>query len=266
MVTEPGSWIIVSDFDGTISQEDLVVSLTTHFSDQNVALVEAMQAGKISLRQGLQKVFANLKSADRERYLAYAVTHGALRPGFEPAVQAFAQWHLPFFVVSNGLDFMVKPLLHGWVSPSHLYCNRANFQEPTIAIEWPWPCLADCGGGCGLCKPRIVQWLRLRYQAQVAFIGDGRTDFLGAEAADLVFARAALARHFDQHHWSYLPFETFDDVVRGIRTRLLSPCLRCAEPSLGNSSRRQTSFSDTRSSDPQSTAPENRLANPRRVR
>ncbi len=225
LVTQsPPPWVIVSDFDGTITQEDLVVTLATNFSEENYGLIQAMQSGSLSLRDGLERVFLNLPSQARSQYEAYIRAHGRLRAGFQSALTAFGDWQVPFFVASNGLDFIVQPLLASMVDASQIYCNRASFARPQIRIDWTWPCAPECHGACGLCKPGIVNHLRAEFQAPVVFIGDGRTDYLGAQAADLVFARASLARHLDRHHLPYFPYETFDDVRRqlhALRSQIL---------------------------------------------
>lgn len=237
MVSQSPRWVIVSDFDGTITEEDLVISVTTHFCEENVGVVDAVQSGKVSLGQGLSQLFGNLQSSQRDHYLAYLKAHGALRQGLSDALAAFAKWQLPFFVVSNGLDFMVQPLLENLVEPSHVYCNRADFSQPPIRIRKPWPCDDACQGDCGLCKPRLVRLLAHRYQAPVIFIGDGRSDFLGAEAAHLVFARASLARHLNDSRQAYFPFENFTQIRDMISHWLDAPPM---EPNRNNADFRQT--------------------------
>jgi 2-hydroxy-3-keto-5-methylthiopentenyl-1-phosphate phosphatase len=212
VVSPSPRFILVSDFDGTITEEDLVVTLTCHFSAANSDVVDAIYRGDLSLRQGLARLFGNLASTDRDQHLAYAREHGRLRQGFEEALSTFESWRVPFFVVSNGLDFMVRTLLAGHVDADYVYCNRADFSHPEIHITWPWPCDDDCTGDCGLCKPRVIRRLREQYHVPVVFIGDGHSDFRGAEEADWVFARASLARHLTDRGVPYLPFDTFTEI------------------------------------------------------
>ena len=47
-------------------------------------------------------------------------------------------------------------------------------------------------------------------------VGDGHSDLCAAEAADLRFARAGLARHLDGAGLAYIPFEDMADVHRGL--------------------------------------------------
>ncbi len=50
----------------------------------------------------------------------------------------------------------------------------------------------------------------------LAYVGDGWSDRCAARAADLVFARAGLARYLDDEGTPYVPFEDFHDVRAGL--------------------------------------------------
>jgi 2-hydroxy-3-keto-5-methylthiopentenyl-1-phosphate phosphatase len=48
----------------------------------------------------------------------------------------------------------------------------------------------------------------------LVYVGDGRSDFCIAEEADLLFARATLARHCVDHGLAFIPYDNFSDVQR----------------------------------------------------
>lgn len=204
--------IVVSDFDGTITEEDLVVRLTTHFAPDNQRLVKAINRREVPLGEGLAALFRALPSSRVMDYRAFITDHGRTRPGFGEFLNGLADHRIPFYVASNGVDLILDPVLEGLVPPERIYANVANLTQREIIVQWTYPCLHDAQHGCGLCKPRLIQELRARYASPILFIGDGVTDFLGAESADYVIARAQLAERLESLGKPFYQFEDFRDV------------------------------------------------------
>ncbi len=206
-------FVVVSDFDGTITNEDLVVALTTEVNPDNSAVVDRIQRRDIDLKTGLDFLFGTLKSANRSQYEAYLRETATFRNGFHRFRRLLFESQIPFYIVSNGLDFMLDAVLGDSVLDHQRIVNQARFDEETIRITWHYPCQPPCPGGCGLCKHAVVEELRRRYLAPMIFIGDGVTDYNGALHADRVFARSRLAAYLQEAGKSFTPFESFDDVV-----------------------------------------------------
>ena len=74
----------------------------------------------------------------------------------------------------------------------------------------------DCTD-CGNCKSAHLIDRKKRGDATV-YIGDGATDRCPAQVADVVFATGFLAHFCEAQHIPFIPFETFDDVVREMST------------------------------------------------
>lgn len=207
-------FIVVSDFDGTITTSDLVAALTTRVCESNRQVVLEITQGQLGLHEGLDLLFSRLPSGDRGLYEEYLRHLARFRSGYHRFRGALTQARIPFYVVSNGLDFMLDAILgQAHDDRSQRICNKAHFDQPGITIEWQYPCADPCPGGCGLCKHAVVSLLRAQHQAPVAYIGDGLTDINGAKNADRVFARSSLARRLQADGIAYTPFETFDDVL-----------------------------------------------------
>lgn len=208
--------IVVSDFDGTITKEDLVVQLTTHFAPENKTLVDAINARQVPLGEGLAGLFHALPSSRVDEYRAFIQHHGRTREGFPEFLDKMAQLSVPFYVASNGVDLILDPILENLVLPSRIYANIADLREARIVVRWSYPCLPQDQHGCGLCKPRLVKALREEYQAPILFIGDGVTDFAGAQVADYVLARSRLAERLAFLEKPFARFEDFTDVMHYI--------------------------------------------------
>ena len=207
-------FVVVSDFDGTITTIDLVVALTTRVDNANQQTVDRINRRELGLYDGLTELFSRLPSGDRLQYEDYLRHLARFRSGFHRFERALKDAAIPFYIVSNGLDFILDAVLgpeepHG---PRRI-SNQARFDGPSIAIEWRYPCVAPCPGGCGLCKHQVVAELSLKHNAPVVYIGDGVTDINGARRADRVYARSHLAQWLEAEHVAYRPFETFDDIL-----------------------------------------------------
>lgn len=207
-------FVVVSDFDGTITQKDLVVALTTHVAPKNQQLITAIQRRDVSLRTGLAELFSTLPSDGKREYESYLHDTARIRPGYYQFEKVLKAASIPFYIVSNGLDFMLDAVLLD--STTERIVNHANFDTDRITIEWQYPCLPPCPGGCGLCKYQVVDELRQQYGVPIVFIGDGVTDYNGARHADRVFSRGQLSNYLHQENVPYTPFETFDDILESL--------------------------------------------------
>lgn len=204
---------IFSDFDGTMTIADTIMAVMAHFDPPGwKKIVENMFANRTSVRHGVGQLFSLFPSAYKEAIVSYVTTHVKFRSGLQPLLSWCAQQNIPFYVVSGGVDFFIDPLIATWNIPKHhVYCNMGDFSGERIRIVWPHPCDRHCVQDCGLCKPSVMRALP---QADVTvMVGDSLTDYGASREADVVFARAHLATYCAQHHLTYVPFHTFDDVL-----------------------------------------------------
>jgi 2-hydroxy-3-keto-5-methylthiopentenyl-1-phosphate phosphatase len=210
-------WVVFSDFDGTMTDRDLVVALGEAFGGGAARrLIADMETGRRSLKDGLERLYALLPTADRPRYVDFVRQEGRLRAGVKPTVAAWASKGIPFYVLSTGLDAFVTPLLTPWVPTEHIYCNRADWSGERLAVDWPFLCHPPlCQGHCGFCKLTVMNWLTPPGWGAV-LVGDGLTDALAARVADVVIARGGLAGRLERWGRPYLSFETFDDVAEHV--------------------------------------------------
>lgn len=211
--------IIFCDFDGTITESDNIVAIMRHFKPEGwELLVEQVVSGKISIRNGVGRMFELLPAASRDEVAQFVFDTAKIRAGF-PELLAFCKENdIEFLVTSGGIDFFVLPLLEPFpIDKSNIYCNASDFTGERIRIVWPHPCDDHCSNDCGMCKTTVIRrYPKERYMRFL--IGDSVTDFEGAKLADLVFARSHLITKCEQLGLPYVPFETFHDVIRHLTT------------------------------------------------
>jgi 2-hydroxy-3-keto-5-methylthiopentenyl-1-phosphate phosphatase len=120
-------------------------------------------------------------------------------------------------LLSSGFREIIEPILaeHGLAGRVPLLANSIRLDERGGAITWrELPGCDLCGEPC---KRHDVAQLREEHAPAdgiVVFVGDGLSDRCGAETADRVLARDALARYLDERSLPYEPWTDFDDVVR----------------------------------------------------
>lgn len=210
--------VLFCDFDGTITESDNIVAIMRHFNPPGWdKLVDDVLAHRISIREGVGRMFALLSSGQREDIVRYVTETAGIRAGFRELLAYCEQQDIEFLVTSGGIDFFLLPLLEPFpVDGTRIYCNSADFEGERIRIVWPHPCDAFCSNDCGMCKTTVMR----RYPPDTytrILIGDSVTDFEGAKLADFVFARSHLTAKCEQLGLPHMPYETFHDVVDHLR-------------------------------------------------
>jgi 2-hydroxy-3-keto-5-methylthiopentenyl-1-phosphate phosphatase len=214
------------DFDGTISVGDTTDLILERFADPSWQAVEAdWVAGRIGSRECLARQL-DLIRATPQALDAFA-RNSAIDPHFTDFAALCAVHGVPLTVVSDGLDRIATAML-----------ARAGLELPIVAnhLEWlgadRWRlgfphAREDCSATAGHCK---CATLAAEPGSLRVMIGDGRSDFCAAAAADLVIAKGALAIYCGNNR---IPFEPFTDFAgaAAVLARWLAALGRRARPS-----------------------------------
>lgn len=214
--------VIFCDFDGTITENDNIIAIVKHFRPAGWEAIVADTIGqRITVQEGVGRLFALLPTRDREAIVRFAVDNIRIRAGFAELLRLCREHDIRFLVTSGGIDFFVYPALAPFViEPEHIYCNRSDFSGETVRILWPHACDAECeSGGCGMCKPAIIRAYPKSEYTRI-LIGDSVTDFAGAKLADVIFARSHLADKCAELGMPYCAYETFHTVTARLHTML----------------------------------------------
>ncbi|WP_426447505.1 2-hydroxy-3-keto-5-methylthiopentenyl-1-phosphate phosphatase [Paenibacillus sp. S-38] len=209
--------VIFCDFDGTITVNDNIVAIMKHFEPPGWdAIVEDVLAKRVSVREGVGRMFALLPTERRQEITDYAIGNVTIREGFLELLEYCRREGITFLVTSGGIDFFVYPVLSPFPIPEeNIYCNGSDFSGSHIEILWPHACDEHCHNDCGMCKTAIIRSYPSESYERI-LIGDSITDFEGAKLADLVFARAHLVDLCRELGLNYKPFETFHEVIQGL--------------------------------------------------
>jgi 2,3-diketo-5-methylthio-1-phosphopentane phosphatase len=207
---------IFSDFDGTITEKDTLIFLTTNLGG-GAQLVEAIgrliRSSQITLSEGIA---AEMRSIRRPFAEAEALLREQVRidPGFVP----FARWceekQSPLTVLSAGFQQLIDLFIRREEFP-HLEI-LANTLKPNE--QTGWQCLFRDQTADGHDKAAPLRAARERGE-YVIFIGDGLSDRKAAEAADEVFAKHSLAEYCRERGIHYHEYKTFDEVLQHLQDR-----------------------------------------------
>ena len=206
---------VFCDFDGTITIEDLIVQVWSRFAQPGwEQVVDDMHAGRVSLKEGVPALFAQIPFSKKNEIIAYAKQVVRFREGFPDFLRFCRKYTLNFVVLSGGVDFFVYPVLDPYKQfISRIYSVPSSLNGPNITLDLPYACDTDA-----LCKAKILDaWPK---SSQRLFIGDSITDVHGARVANRVFARGRLPALLDREHVAYEPFENFTDIMRELEPQL----------------------------------------------
>jgi len=212
-LTRPAA--VFCDFDGTITEADLIVAIWRRFAPPGWERVkDDVLARWRTVREGVAEVFAQIPSAQERAIVAYALSTARIRDGFQPFLELCRREGIPVYVASGGIDFFVRPVLapyRPWLAG--LYDIRSDRSGPFIRLAHTHACPT-----CGLCKVKVMAEHPGVFSI---LIGDSVTDLHGATEAGLVFARDRLRGYLDEAGCAYEPFESFFDVMRTLESKYL---------------------------------------------
>lgn len=207
------------DFDGTITDRDLLDRIAQTFGDPDVyrEVDERLDEGTITLHEVLRREFEPVR-APLDEVVAWMLEHASIRPGFaELVTHAEARgWRL--VVLSSGFRELIEPVLRrAGLGRLELLANAVE-PDPAgwrVTFRDDRPCPV-CGEPC----KRATVLAEAREGLRV-YIGDGFSDRCGALASDLVFARRTLAAHLLEVDASFRPFDDFRGVAAEVERLLL---------------------------------------------
>ncbi len=198
---------LVVDFDGTVSENDMLDTIARHFGDEGVYehVEEELHAGRMSLRDVITTEFRPV-TAPLAEVVAWTLEHTRVRAGFHELVESARARGYAFVVLSSGFVELIEPILEReGVHADAIRANSVDARPDGWRVRWRDETVCDvCGEACkrgGLPEGDVV------------FVGDGISDRCAAKAARRVFATKGLARWLEEEGVPFEPFSDFHDVV-----------------------------------------------------
>ena len=206
--------VILSDFDGTISEFDVSDFIYKNFAGCGMFYAEQWSQGLISTREEVLRTYATVTASQEE--IAAALATVPIDPTFHELVELTRRRGIELAIVSDGMDWVIETVLatHG-IHGLPLYANHITFQDGKPCITFPWWhdfCPMD-----GVCKPKVLSRFR-EAGKRIVYIGDGRSDRLAAAEADVVFAKNNLVSICQAQKIPALEYSSFRDICGWLET------------------------------------------------
>lgn len=199
------------DFDGTITEHDLLDEIARTFGDPAVyqQVDVGLHEGTISLRECITREFEPVRAPLAE-VVAYVLDHARVRPGLRELVDLAEERGWAFVILSSGFVELIEPVLEREGVHAEIRANSVDPRPEGWVVRWRDEAVCgECGEACKRGSlPRAHT---------VVYVGDGISDRCAALAADRVFATRGLARYLDEVGVSYEPFSDFLDVAAALR-------------------------------------------------
>jgi 2-hydroxy-3-keto-5-methylthiopentenyl-1-phosphate phosphatase len=206
----PATTTLVLDFDGTITEADLLDAIAQHFGDPAVyrEVDEGLDRGAITLREVITREFVPVQ-APLDEVVEWLLARANVRPGFRELVELARGRGWEVLVLSSGFHELIEPVLEREGVDVDIRANRVDPDPGGWVVHWRDEaiCLV-CGEAC---KRRA-----LPATGEVVYVGDGFSDRCAALAANRVFAIKGLAAYLDDEGVPYERFEDFHDIVRAL--------------------------------------------------
>jgi len=210
------NYVIISDFDGTITKEDSNDLLFELRGNAENAQIEVdFYAGVLGNREAMERHF-DVMRVTLEEYRSFLDANIHIDPAFDSFLRQVRIRKTPLFIVSAGFRQGIEHVLgESRLREVEVFANDlfgTPYLTPVFATNHP-TCEKPIGP-CGNCKRAAVADIRRKSgDSIVLYIGDGLTDRCAMEGTDMLFAKDALAAYCDEEGLPYIPYTNFDDII-----------------------------------------------------
>jgi 2-hydroxy-3-keto-5-methylthiopentenyl-1-phosphate phosphatase len=211
------SYIVFSDFDGTVSATDIGDALFSYFGDGQKCsdVYEEFLKGGINACECWSEICRTVPMLTKHEADAF-VDGQTVTEGFHNFVQYCDGGSIPVYIVSDGFDVYVDRFLQR----HHLdnlprFTNSLVFEnDGTLTPKFPFTD-SECDR-CANCKRNHVLTLSGPNHI-IVYIGNGYSDRCPARYADIVFAKDELISFCENENITYHRFESFIDLLEKFR-------------------------------------------------
>src|SRR5437016_2451524 len=118
---------VVLDYDGTVTESDLLDRAAKEFGDPAVyqEVEDGLDEGRLSLREVITREFRPV-TAPLEQVVAWVLANAKVRPGFAEFVSGAGDAGWDLLVVSSGFHELIEPVLEREGVDVPLHANRVD--------------------------------------------------------------------------------------------------------------------------------------------
>lgn len=207
------TYIVYTDFDGTITVEDIGDKLFQQYGDGNVCFqnFKHYTQGSLTARECWKNSCTTLQPITQDEIAHFAMQQSIDRY-FPSFIQYCEEQTIPVNIVSDGFDAYINPILtKNGFSLLPTFCNSLQFNADG-SVEPIFPHTDSECLNCANCK-RNHLLSRSSDSQVIVYIGDGYSDRCPIRYADIIFAKNSLVAYCESQNITYHRFVTFYDVL-----------------------------------------------------
>jgi 2-hydroxy-3-keto-5-methylthiopentenyl-1-phosphate phosphatase len=226
-INESGKPVVFLDFDGTITRRDATDAILEAYADpQWLRIEEDWKAGRLSSRACLAAQMALVTATQAQ--IDSLLDTVEIDTGFVALLGACAAHDTPVHIVSDGFDYCIQRILSRpslclapYLGDMQIVSSHLEPHGRQWIVDFT-PFGDACAHGCATCKPATMARLKTN-DGPAIFVGDGLSDRYAAAAADLLFAKDALAAYCDREAIPYTPYDNLATIASGLDRLLPYP-------------------------------------------
>jgi 2-hydroxy-3-keto-5-methylthiopentenyl-1-phosphate phosphatase len=205
---------LVVDFDGTITEQDLLDTIAQTFGDEEVyrEVDEGLDDDSLTLNEVIRREFEPVRAPLGE-VRDWVLENVRVRPGFRELVDLARERDWRVVIVSSGFRELIEPVLEReGLGELEVLSNTVDPDPDGWKVQFrvSEPCEV-CGQPC-----KRSTAAALADGTELVYVGDGYSDRCAAELADVVFARRGLASYLRERGVPFQRFEDFHSVARSL--------------------------------------------------
>lgn len=207
--------IILSDFDGTISVQDVNNAIFSRFGDSYSYIIEdKFKNNLISDRKALTKQYKRLNLRKQE-FVNFIKNNIRLDPYFKIFYKNINREKFDFVIISGGFLEYIKITFEKEKIEynDEIFANSLKFKEDNVKPIFLHD-IRSCDevfGPCGNCKYKMLKKYTDR---EIIYIGDGLTDRCVSKMVDYLLVKkdSILKKYCKKNEIDYLEFTSFKEV------------------------------------------------------
>lgn len=199
---------LISDFDGTITKQDVGDFLLLHFKLVSKKDIDLGYSKNIPVEKWMKRYFI-LASKLKKKNLEKALLKIKLRPKFKETALFCLKNKIPLEITSGGVDLYSKPIFKANKLKIKNFFGKFIKTGKSAKIEYPYL----KGKTLSQFKKRRVLYYKKK-GFKVIFCGDAPNDLAAAKAADEVFASRFLPKLLEKEKKPYKRLTSFSKVLK----------------------------------------------------
>lgn len=210
---------IFSDFDGTITKNDIWTSSLIRFIDDKAKYQEIcneLSSQKIGTRETIIRLLELVNNFSFEKFNSY-LDEEKVDEHFKDFLDFCKKREYDFFIVSGGFDYYINHILKRENADVKYYSCNMIWDESKKKLSPGFIHTDEYCQLCETCKRNVLinNTNDLNNEISV-FIGDGESDFCVSGFADIVFAKGKLASYCWKNNITYFEYQNFADIKNKI--------------------------------------------------